>query len=810
MAPHNQRDTLNTNPYKQFAELISHRSNLFGADLPPEADSDEGDADRAHSRTLAEDSPTDATSSSSDTDSIGSSHANGNDAVVRRTSSVKRRHQDRRQGRLLLVSMLENFCALYDESPERNRRLFYVICKQLHSMGILNQDDFLDELSTVRGSYKRAFRDLVVRAMDAIRDQDLHNTPPCLAGETSLVSGRSSPHFPGSGVSPLIPHGSPAGRSFASVWDSASSRYEEDFQQMQLLGKGAFGRVYRALNRLDGSEYAIKKIRLKMGSSTLERILREVKFQARLQHPNVVRYFASWVEDLPPDDPHRRAPPPERPGPIRDGRLGLVVGGGGPLGGQTSFRRYQQRITELHTDVSDEDGFDEPSHTMEPSESGVEIVFADTSNDGVGQGMLDDDKRVAKVHHSETTNQERPEAPEEDSANLRRVTGDNRFFASAAPSDADTGEIDDYSIDSASSVTMASTLSKSGSNFDSSNRVHNPSPLSSSLHSVRPHCLTLLIQMELCSDTLQDFIRARNQRCAHSATPLDERAALVIFRDIVHGLLYVHAMGCIHRDIKPKNIYWKADTSNPGSGGAWKIGDFGLVTASDIITSTAEEPLSTEETSIHPLAKKTSSPPGSDVSLGEACWNASSKRSHSAHSDRTANVGTFTYASPEQLAPTPSIPYTPASDMYSLGIILFELLYPFSTAMERARTLQQLRASNGAEPVPASTSDSSMCCAQWIPRLMQERPEARPSAADLCTFLAAAEPKLAPHHHHYVPRTTLQQKHDSGVVESLDASILSLADTSEDSSAALHTENVALRNRVEELERRLQILGVTP
>lgn len=44
--------------------------------------------------------------------------------------SKKRDHErimenKRRQGKLLLVSLLDNFCLLYDQSPERNRKLFY-------------------------------------------------------------------------------------------------------------------------------------------------------------------------------------------------------------------------------------------------------------------------------------------------------------------------------------------------------------------------------------------------------------------------------------------------------------------------------------------------------------------------------------------------------------------------------------------------------------------------------------------------------------------------------------------------------------
>lgn len=40
------------------------------------------------------------------------------------------------QGRLLLVSLLENFCDLYDQDPDKNRRLFLALCRRLSSMGV--------------------------------------------------------------------------------------------------------------------------------------------------------------------------------------------------------------------------------------------------------------------------------------------------------------------------------------------------------------------------------------------------------------------------------------------------------------------------------------------------------------------------------------------------------------------------------------------------------------------------------------------------------------------------------------------------
>ena len=50
--------------------------------------------------------------------------------------------------------------------------------------------------------------------------------------------------------------------------------------------------VVAALNRMDGRQYAIKKIALAGHSpAAYARVLREVATLSRLQHPHVVRYF---------------------------------------------------------------------------------------------------------------------------------------------------------------------------------------------------------------------------------------------------------------------------------------------------------------------------------------------------------------------------------------------------------------------------------------------------------------------------------------------------------------------------------------
>lgn len=80
-------------------------------------------------------------------------------------------------------------------------------------------------------------------------------------------------------------------------------RYKTDFEEIKVFGKGGFGIVVGAVNRLDGRQYAIKKIKLVATSlDAYTKIIREVSTLARLQHPNVVRYFQAWLEPAHEDD----------------------------------------------------------------------------------------------------------------------------------------------------------------------------------------------------------------------------------------------------------------------------------------------------------------------------------------------------------------------------------------------------------------------------------------------------------------------------------------------------------------------------
>lgn len=80
---------------------------------------------------------------------------------------------------------------------------------------------------------------------------------------------------------------------------SPTSRYEQDFLQFEEVGCGGFGKVFKVKNKLDREIYAMKKIvfKKKISHSQMKRVLREVKALARLDHPNVVRYYQAWIEE---------------------------------------------------------------------------------------------------------------------------------------------------------------------------------------------------------------------------------------------------------------------------------------------------------------------------------------------------------------------------------------------------------------------------------------------------------------------------------------------------------------------------------
>lgn len=76
----------------------------------------------------------------------------------------------------------------------------------------------------------------------------------------------------------------------------AFSRYVHDFDEAGRLGRGGFGQVVKARNKLDNRFYAVKKIS-QNSAGALKDTLSEIMLLSRLNHPYVVRYYTAWLEE---------------------------------------------------------------------------------------------------------------------------------------------------------------------------------------------------------------------------------------------------------------------------------------------------------------------------------------------------------------------------------------------------------------------------------------------------------------------------------------------------------------------------------
>uniref|UniRef100_S4RAV2 Eukaryotic translation initiation factor 2-alpha kinase 1 n=1 Tax=Petromyzon marinus TaxID=7757 RepID=S4RAV2_PETMA len=201
--------------------------------------------------------------------------------------------------------------------------------------------------------------------------------------------------------------------------------------------------------------------------------------------------------------------------------------------------------------------------------------------------------------------------------------------------------------------------------------------------------LVLYIQMQLCERSLKEWLMDRNallQQCTGRYALVDGKQTTRMFQQLLEGVHYIHSRGIMHRDLKPRNIFLHGPDHHV------RIGDFGLA-CQDIVY---EDP---------------------------RLIRAGAGVVGSAH---TSGVGTTLYAAPEQLSGSH---YDFKSDMYSVGIVLFELFQPFGTEMERVKTIQELRGGVVSSPFTAQWPVQ----AKYIGLLTQDDPAARPNPQDILT-----------------------------------------------------------------------------
>ena len=195
----------------------------------------------------------------------------------------------------------------------------------------------------------------------------------------------------------------------------------------------------------------------------------------------------------------------------------------------------------------------------------------------------------------------------------------------------------------------------------------------------------LYLQMELCRTTMREVL--------DSGKPVDVDTVWVWLRQILEGLSHIHGQGITHRDLKPSNIFLDAQ-------GRLRIGDFGLATFASGVMGDAG----------------TVQPPPAEGAGSSAL---------AVDSDLSGMVGTYLYTAPEAAR---GLPVSSKVDLFSVGIIAFELLRRFSTGMQRVAELSDLRTQ---QKLPDGFAAAFPKQAALILALTSPDPAVRPAAAEL-------------------------------------------------------------------------------
>ena len=186
---------------------------------------------------------------------------------------------------------------------------------------------------------------------------------------------------------------------------------------------------------------------------------------------------------------------------------------------------------------------------------------------------------------------------------------------------------------------------------------------------------------------IMPFIEGESVRARVRRGPLSVRETVNVLKDVARALVFAHAQGVIHRDIKPDNVLLSTGA------GAAVVTDFGVAKA---LTASR----------------------------------------HASHSGPVApgmtgagmTIGTPAYMAPEQAAADPSVDHR--ADIYALGILGYEMLAgapPF-----HGRTPQELLAAQMTEvPAPLYTRryDVPRALNELLMRCLEKHPSRRPESA---------------------------------------------------------------------------------
>ncbi|XP_036140373.1 eukaryotic translation initiation factor 2-alpha kinase 1 isoform X2 [Monomorium pharaonis] len=543
--------------------------------------------------------------STSSTFRINSKNNQNNGEVAQRTA----RQQAMTQATgVLIESLLQQLCAMLEGDKVHRNKLYSDICDKLYELQLLNDTYNTVEFDVLKGRYQRAFYQFL-------------NVARAQSENKSVLS---IPRF-------LVPK---------------LSRYQVEFQEICFIARGGFGKVYKALHRLDHTKYAIKKIIISVDRmEVMQQQVNEVRTLAKLNHTNIVSYNAAWTEPLPPSYASSYASNTSSTESLRTSKY------------QREESKSSSSIIEdlFNDDLNLNKGIITISNRYNVIRYIIVIRVSYAPDIGIKSKKR---SKICKNTRDSIINQDTvsvkfEELDSSDDITEEKIVRESNIEEYTEESDVVSFRNSNENSDQA----IVDTDTSNGPLYEESTN----QAICTYTSDKNQSYYILYIQMALCEQTLEQWLRGKI-----SITP--EPMVRTIFQQILNGVDYIHSQKIVHHDIKPSNIF----ISTSGQLRI-QLGDFGLAC---------------------PLQKR-----DNHHSVG----------------------GTHVYAAPEQLQGK----CDPKSDIYSIGVVLIELLISMKTRMELVSIISSLKSGK----VPETLKQHKW--AQMVKQLVQEDPINRPSTSQL-------------------------------------------------------------------------------
>ncbi|KAJ3440824.1 eukaryotic translation initiation factor 2-alpha kinase eif2-alpha kinase -related [Anaeramoeba flamelloides] len=303
-----------------------------------------------------------------------------------------------------------------------------------------------------------------------------------------------------------------------------------NLSKVELIEKGGFGSLYKAVSLEDNKTYVVKKIPLTL--TQVGTAVNEVKAMSELiKCPHICQYVKSWMEP------------------------------------------YYEESGRSDIETDTETGYDEWSLSRE------NLTFSNSEDQGMFYWESGNENKKENENENEKENMDgfsydaknnctsfsENSTSQGDGSESIGISAKycNDFF-SFEKFDANNinhikwdGSISDLA-DSENSSGGLRTKNKNGKNMQKKKK----NPNKKKEKEEQNFDVVLCIQMEYCKDgDLKKWINERKT--------IDKKQIKRIFREILVGTNELHKLGMVHRDLKPKNVFLQ--------NGNVKIGDFGLV-----------------------------------------------------------------------------------------------------------------------------------------------------------------------------------------------------------------------------------------